>query len=785
VFYSHYGENYALMTFFLKNIYNMYKVSIEMEGKEYSLEAGKFAKFANGSVMVRSGDTMVLVTATAGTTPKDLDFLPLSVEYREKMASAGKIPGGFLKREARPSTKEILVARLIDRPCRPLFPKDWNYETQIVANAFSAEPDVDPENLACLGTSAALVISNIPFNGPISEVRVGRLDGKFIANPSPSQLEECDIDITVAGTDGAINMVEGESDEISETEFLEAVEYGHARVKELNNLQLELAKLISSPKREYELRETPEEFVDFVQNSVGTELEEYVNKVTTKSERTETRRLLKEKAIELASEKYSDSEEYSENYEKYVGQGFGKLEKAAMRKMIVGDGKRLDGRKLDEVRPISSEVGLLPRVHGSALFTRGETQSLTTCTLGTKSDEQMVDGLLPTYTSKFYLHYNFPPYSVGETGRMFGVSRREIGHGNLAERALKRMIPTDKDFPYTVRIVSEILESNGSSSMATVCAGSMSMMNSGLPIKKAVSGIAMGLIMEDDKSAILSDILGDEDFLGDMDFKVAGTRDGITACQMDMKIEGITVELMKEALAQANEGRMHILDKMEETISEPAAELSQYAPRFTVMKIATDEIGAVIGSGGSVIREICADCDVEINIEDDGTVTIAATNGENAKKAQDIIEQLLAKPEVGVVYDGVVKELREGLGAFLEIMPKTVGLLHISQIDWKRVDDMTPYFKVGDTVSVKCMDVSPDGKMKLSRRELIDKPEGWVDRPPRPRGNDRGDRRGGRDDRGGRGGGDRRDSRPPRRDDRRSDNRDGGNSAPNEKHSAI
>ncbi len=760
----------------------MYKVSIEIEGREYSLEAGKYAKFANGSVMVRSGDTMVLVTATAGTTPKDLDFLPLSVEYREKMASAGKIPGGFLKREARPSTKEILVARLIDRPCRPLFPKDWNYETQIIANAFSAEPDVDPENLACLGASAALIISNIPFAGPISEVRVGRLDGKFISNPSPSQLEQCDIDITVAGTNSAVNMVEGESDEISESEFLEAVTYGHARVKELNNLQLELAKLISSPKREFELRETPEEFVEFVENSVGNELKEYVHKVTTKSERTETRRLLKEKAVALAKEKYAESEEYSDNYEKYIGQGFGKLEKSEMRKMIVEDGKRLDGRKLDEVRPISGEVGLLPRVHGSALFTRGETQSLTTCTLGTKTDEQMVDGLLPTYTAKFYLHYNFPPYSVGETGRMFGVSRREIGHGNLAERALKRMISDDKDFPYTVRIVSEILESNGSSSMATVCAGSMSMMDSGLPVKKAVSGIAMGLIIEDGKTAILSDILGDEDYLGDMDFKVAGTRDGITACQMDMKIEGITIELLESALSQANVGRLHILDKMAETISESRQELSEYAPRFTVMKIATDEIGAVIGSGGSVIREICADCDVEINIEDDGTVTIAATNGENAKKAQDFIEQLLAKPEVGVVYDGLIKELREGLGAFVEIMPKIVGLLHISQIDWKRVDDMTPYFNVGDKVQVKCMDVSPDGKMKLSRRELIDKPEGWVDRPPRQRSNDR---RGGRDDRGGRGGGDRRDSRPPRRDDRRSpDNRDR-NNPPNERHSEI
>ena len=749
----------------------MYKVSIDFEGREYSLEAGKFAKFANGSVMVRSGDTMVLVTATAGTTPKDLDFLPLSVEYREKMASAGKIPGGFLKREARPSTKEILVARLIDRPCRPMFPKGWNYETQIVANVFSAEPDVDPENLACVGTSAALIISNIPFNGPISEVRVGRLDGKFIANPSPTQLEECDIDITIAGTDASINMVEGESNEISEAEFLEAITYGHARIKELNNLQNELLKLTSQEKREFTVVETPVEIIDFVESSIGSELNEYVNKVTTKTERTNTRMDLKAKAIELAAEKFGESEEFADTYEKFVGQAFGKHEKASMRKMIVEDGKRLDGRKPDEVRSITSEVGLLPRVHGSALFTRGETQSLTTCTLGTKSDEQMVDGLLPTYTSKFYLHYNFPPYSVGETGRMFGVSRREIGHGNLAERALKRMIPTDKDFPYTVRIVSEILESNGSSSMATVCAGSMSMMNSGLPIKKAVSGIAMGLIMEDDKHAILSDILGDEDFLGDMDFKVAGTREGITACQMDMKIEGISIELMKDALDQASVGRLHILDKMEETISEPAAELSEYAPRFTVMKIATDEIGAVIGSGGSVIREICAECEVEINIEDDGTVTIAATSGEKAKKAQDFIEELLAKPEVGVVYDGVIKELREGLGAFVEIMPKTVGLLHISQIDWKRVDDMTPYFAVGDKVQVKCMDVSPDGKMKLSRRELIEKPEGWVDRPPRPRSNDRGgDRRGGgRDDR--RGGGDRRDSRPPRRDDNRSDDR--------------
>ena len=741
----------------------MNKVSIDFNGRELSLESGKFAKFANGSVMVRCGDTMILVTVVASANELEgIDFLPLQVEYREKMSAAGKIPGGFLKREGRPSEKEILVARLIDRPIRPMIPKGWYHETQIVAQVFSAEPDVDPENIAALGASAALLISDIPFNGPIAEVRVGRLNGEFIPNPTPSQLEECDIDLTVAGTDSAVIMVEGESDEISEEEFLSAIEYGHEQIKLLNDLQNQLLKLSSKEKKEFAVKEHPAEIVELVQTTIEKDLDKYVHTTTSKEERGESRRALKEAALEAANAKFGENEEYAETLEKTVGEIFSKMEKAAMRNMILVDKQRLDGRKLDEIRPISTEIGLLPRVHGSALFTRGETQSLTSVTLGTSTDEQLIDGLLPKHVSKFYLHYNFPPFSVGETGRFGGTSRREIGHGNLAERALKKMMPSEEDFSYTVRVISDILESNGSSSMATVCAGSMALMDAGVPLGKPVAGIAMGLILEDENYAVLSDILGDEDFLGDMDFKVAGTKDGITACQMDIKIEGLSMEIMTKALEQSKAGRLHILDKMGETIEDKNEEFSPYAPRFTKIQIPTDSIGLLIGPGGATIREITAESGADINIDDDGIVTIAATAQEYADKATELINQLMAKPEEGEVYTGKVKEVREGLGAFVEIMPKQTGLLHISQIAWERTENVGDHLKEGDEVEVKLLEISRDGKFKLSRKVLLEKPEGYVEPEPKPRRDDR--RGGGRDRRDDRRGGGRRDDR---RDDRR------------------
>lgn len=730
----------------------VHTVKLDFQGREYSLETGKLAKFANGSVMVRCGDTMVLVCVVAAQVEKEnIDFLPLQVEYREKMAAAGKFPGGFLKREGRPSEKEILVSRLIDRPCRPMFSKDWHRETQIIAQVFSAEPDVDPENLALVGASAALLISDIPFNGPISEVRVGRIDGQFIANPSIEQLKSCDIDITIAGSDSSIVMVEGESNEISEEEFLSALEFGHERIKELNSLQNQLAALTSQAKNPIIDKSIPSDFVEAIYNEISTDLKAYVYAITTKAERSLKRAELSERAKLIANEKFAEDERFTDRIEALASMAFGKLEKKVMREMILVDHKRLDGRGLTDIRPISIEAGLLPRNHGSALFTRGETQSLTSLTLGTTRDEQMIDGLLPTYTNKFYLHYNFPPLSVGEVGRYSGTGRREIGHGNLAERALKKVLPDDS-FPYTMRVVSDILESNGSSSMATVCAGSLAMFDAGVPLKKAVAGIAMGLIKEDDRVAILSDILGDEDFLGDMDFKVAGTKDGITACQMDIKIEGLSLELMKTALDQAKHGRMHILSKMNEVLDAPREELSRYAPRFTVMNIPKDTIGAVIGPGGETIRGIIRETGVEINIDDDGKVTVAATSKEANDAAMVIIRQITAKPSVGDVYQAKVKEVRDGLGAIMEFMPGKQGLLHISEISYKRVERVEDEIKEGEILEVKLIEVTRDGKYRLSRKALLPKPEGFVERTnDRPSNGDRGNDRGfdRRNDRGG------------------------------------
>jgi polyribonucleotide nucleotidyltransferase len=687
------------------------KKEVEIGGKIFSIETGRYARQANGAVMVRYGDTMVLVTAVASEEVKeDQDFFPLQVEYREKTSAAGKIPGGYIKREGRPTEKEILSARLCDRPIRPLFPKNFMNETQVIAMVLSYDGENDADVLAACGASAALTISDIPFDGPMGEVRVGRIDGKFIINPTHQQLEVSDMELVVAGTGDSIMMVEGEAKEVSESEMLDALRFAQNEIRKIVDLQIELQKEAGKTKWIVPEKTIDENLKNDVHELAYEKLKAIVYSVLTKEERSAKNKELAEFVKTSLSEKYPEQE-------KIIAELLHDMEKELMRQRILTEGIRLDGRTTTDIRPITIETSLLPRTHGSALFTRGETQSLTTVTLGTKNDEQLVDGLLQEYTKKFMLHYNFPPFSVGEVGRMTGVSRREIGHGNLAERSLKHVFPPEDIFPYTVRVISDILESNGSSSMATVCAGSLAMMDAGIPIKAAVSGIAMGLVKEGEQYAILSDILGNEDHLGDMDFKVAGTSKGITGLQMDIKIQGISFEIMEKALAQAKEGRMKILEIMNQAISEPRQSLSPYAPRLITMKIDTDQIGLVIGPGGKTIQGMQRLFGVEIVIDEDGTVNIASPNKENAQKCKEYIKKLTATPEVGEIYEGVVTKIMD-FGAFVEILPGKEGLLHISQIDNKRVNKVSDYFKVGDKVIVKLMKIE-DGKLSLSRKEVI------------------------------------------------------------------
>jgi polyribonucleotide nucleotidyltransferase len=680
-------------------------------GTNFSVEIGKFAKQANGSVMVRYGDTMVLVTAVAANTaPEGIDYFPLQVEYREKTSAAGKFPGGYIKREGRPSEKEILSARLIDRPIRPLFPKEFNNETQVIALVLSYDGENDPDVIAATGASVALSISDIPFDGPMAEVRVGRINGEFIINPTHQQLQQSDIELVVAGTVDSIIMVEGESKEVSETDLLDALKFAQVEIGKLVQLQLDLVQEVKKEKMEIVAVAIDESLKKDVYDLASEKFKEIVHSVLAKEERSQKNKELAESVQTSLAEKYPEQE-------KVVGEILHDLEKDLMRERILSEGIRLDGRNTSQIRPITIETAVLPRTHGSALFTRGETQSLTSVTLGTKNDEQSVEGLLEEYSKKFMLHYNFPPFSVGEVGRMTGVGRREIGHGNLAERGLKIVFPQEKDFPYTVRVISDILESNGSSSMATVCAGSLALMDAGVPMSKAVAGIAMGLVKEGDRFAVLSDILGNEDHLGDMDFKVAGTQDGITAFQMDIKIKGVSFEIMEKALHQAKEGRMHILGIMNEALSAPRENLSPFAPRLITMKVETDQIGLVIGPGGKTIQGMQRLFGVDINIDDDGTISIASPNKENASKCKDYIKKLTATPEVGEVYDGVVTKIMD-FGAFVEILPGKEGLLHISQIDNKRVEKVSDYFKQGDKVTVKLLKVE-NGKFSLSRKELL------------------------------------------------------------------
>jgi len=684
---------------------------IEIGGKKFSIETGKLARQANGAVMVRYADTMILVTAVASEEAKeDQGFFPLQVEYREKTSAAGKFPGGYIKREGRPSEKEILSARLIDRPIRPLFPENFKNETQIIAMVYSHDGENDADVLGMVGASAALCISNIPFDGPMASVRVGRINGELIINPTFSQLKESDLEILVAGTDDSIMMVEGEASEISEQELLTVLKFAHDAVKKIVQLQVELINEVGKSKMALPENKIDESLMNDVLELASSKFREIVYSILTKEERSAKNKELSTSVKEALAEKYPEQE-------KVIGEVLHDLEKELMRKRILEDGIRLDGRNTKQIRPITIELGVLPRTHGSALFTRGETQSLTSLTLGSKNDEQTVDGLTEEYSKKFMLHYNFPPFCVGEVGRMTGVGRREIGHGHLAERALKMVLPKDDVFPYTSRLISDILESNGSSSMATVCAGSLSLMDGGVPIRKAVAGVAMGLVKENDKFAVLSDILGNEDHLGDMDFKVAGTSDGITAIQMDIKIKGISFEIMEVALQQALAGRVHILGVMNEAIAQAREQLSPYAPRLITMKVETDQIGLIIGPGGKTIQGMQRLFGVDIVIEEDGTVNIASPDKESAQKCKEYIKKMTATPEVGEIYDGVVTKIMD-FGAFVEILPGKEGLLHISQIDNKRVNKVTDYFKEGDKVTVKLLKVE-NGKFSLSRKELL------------------------------------------------------------------
>jgi polyribonucleotide nucleotidyltransferase len=713
----------------------MIKKEVEIGGRTFAIETGKFAKQADGAVVIRYADTVVLATVVAKKEDVERqDFLPLQVEYRERTAAAGKIPGGFFKREGRPSEKEILSARLIDRPIRPMFMEGYKKETQVIITVFSSDQENDADVLGAVGASTALMISDIPFNGPIAEVRIGRIDGEIIINPTFSQLDKSDIDVTVAGTSDSIVMVEGGGKEISEQDMIAALRFAQENIKKLCDIQLELVRECGKPKRDISVDALKNQLFNIVADNFRKQVHSTTNTVLTKDERSKANDEILASAVELLKNKVvsmdltldetdrillNESHAAFIDAKKYlIADILDDIGYEEMRKMIIEESKRLDGRGVQDIRPISCEVGILPRTHGSSLFTRGETQSLTTVTLGTKMDEQILDGLLPETTKRFMLHYNFPPYSTGEVGRMGGTGRREIGHGNLAERSLKNMIPAEQDFPYTIRIVSDILESNGSSSMATVCAATLALMDAGVPIKKPVAGIAMGLIKEGNSVAILSDILGNEDYLGDMDFKVSGTRDGITGFQMDIKIQGISFEIFEKALLQAKVGRLHILDIMDQTLSKPRGELSQYAPRLTTMKIPVELIGTVIGPGGKVIRQIVKDTGAEINIEDDGTIVIASTTVEGSEKAYAIISKLIEAPEVGKTYKGKVTRIME-FGAFVEFLPGKEGLVHISHLDINRVNKVTDVLKTGDEIDVKLIKVDDEGRYNLSRKALM------------------------------------------------------------------
>ncbi len=689
------------------------KESIKLGTQELIVETGKVAKQADGSVVIRYGDTMLLVAAVSARTAREgMDFFPLTVEYRENSFAAGRIPGNYFRREGRPSEKEILTCRMIDRPVRPLFAEGYRFETQIVASVISADADNDPDVIAITGASCALYLSDIPFHNPLAGVRIGLIDGKYIINPSYDERRESDLNLIVAGTEEAICMVECEANEVNETIMVEALMLGHREIKRLCLWQKELGKALNITKREFVVPELDAHIVADVEKTWSDKLRKALDSTgRDKIEVYAGQDALKKEVIES----YPESDPGARGT---AGKAFGKLKEKIFREDMLSNKRRPDGRKFSEIRPITCEVGWLPRVHGSALFTRGETQAMVTTTLGTKMDGQFMDDLEKgTIDRKFMLHYNFPPYSVGETGRFGSTSRRETGHGNLARRAIQSVLPDEADFPYTIRIVSDITESNGSSSMASVCGGIMSLMDAGVPIKKPVAGVAMGLVMEGNRYAILSDIAGAEDHYGDMDFKVTGTADGITALQMDIKVGGINAMILQEALEQARKGRLHILDIMINSLAEPREELSEFAPRIITINIHPDKIRDVIGKGGSVIRAITEETGAKIDISDDGTILIATPDGEAAQLAIARIRALTAEAEIGETYMGTVSRIVD-FGAFVEIMPGLDGLLHISEISDQRVRDVRDELKEGQQILVKC--IGKEGnKIKLSRKAII------------------------------------------------------------------
>jgi polyribonucleotide nucleotidyltransferase len=686
-------------------------VEAEIGGKKIILETGLMAKQANGAVVVRYGDTVVLSTAVSSKVERpNVDFLPLTVDYQERAYAAGRIPGGFFKREGRQTEKEILTSRLIDRPIRPLFPEGYYFDTQIIASVLSIGDESSMDLMGMIASSAALAISDIPFRGPIGAVRIGFADGKYLINPDHKELETTKLNLVVAGTVDAIMMVEGGAMELTEDQMLEALETAHREIKKIVALVNELAAKVGKPRRPVKTVEIDKDLAGQV---AALAMERLLTAIVI-PDKMERQRTLDALLDEIKDK--LKNEDPTRNLQ--IATIFFSLEKDEVRKIILEKNTRADGRKPDQIRPISSVVGMLPRTHGSALFTRGETQALVVTTLGTSVDEQRIDSLEGEYFKTFMLHYNFPPFSVGETKPLRGPGRREVGHGALAERALKAMVPTKQEFPYTIRIVSDILESNGSSSMATVCGGTLALMDAGVPIKAPVAGIAMGLIKEGDKVIVLSDILGLEDHLGDMDFKVTGTSQGITALQMDMKIEGITIDVMRTALQQAKDGRLHILGKMLETLAEPRKNLNAYAPRIITMKINTDKIKDVIGSGGKVIRSIVEQTGAKIDIEDDGTINIASSDEAAALKAKEIIRGICQDAEVGKLYMGKVRKIMD-FGAFVEIFPGTDGLLHISQISDQRLEKVTDELKEGDEVLVKVLEIDRQGKIRLSRKEAM------------------------------------------------------------------
>lgn len=689
------------------------QVEMQLGGRKLVLETGRLAKQANAAVMVRYGDTAVLCTVTASSGPKDLDFFPLTVNYEERLYAVGKIPGGFIKREGRPSEKAILASRLTDRPIRPLFPEGFRNDVQVLNLVMSVDQDCEPQIAAMIGTSAALSISDVPFNGPIGGVAVGRIDGQFVINPTIEQQNVSDLYVVVAGTKDAIMMVEAEANEVPEETMLEAIMFGHDEIKNIVATIEELVKIAGKEKMEVKLHAVDESVNKEVREYAAARLVEAVS-IAEKHARQDAIDAINAETVAHFEEKYIDTPEFMKD----VNEVLYDIVKEEVRRLITHDKVRPDGRKLDEIRPIESDTGLLPRTHGSGLFTRGQTQALSVCTLGALGDVQILDGISLEETKRFMHHYNFPPFSVGEARPLRAPGRREIGHGALGERALSKVIPSEEEFPYTIRLVSEVIESNGSTSQASICASTLAMMDAGVPIKAPVAGVAMGLIKDQEHVSILTDIQGMEDHLGDMDFKVAGTAEGVTAIQMDIKIDGIDRNILQDALTQAREGRMFILSKMMEAIQAPRQTLSPYAPKIITMFINPDKIRDVIGAGGKIINKIIEETGVKIDIEQDGRVFIASSNQEMNEKARSIIEGIVREVVVGEIYVGTVKRI-EKFGAFVEILPGKDGLVHISQLSTERVGKVEDVVAIGDTITVKVTEIDQQGRVNLSRKAVL------------------------------------------------------------------